>query len=86
MQVCIHKYHTLFVSLSGNAWSCGLGKGGRLGLASEDTVLIPQKVVLTSASTSSVNTSTELFCISAAVGQDHSVFLCNDNQVMFYKM
>lgn len=77
----MHKCHTLFVSLSGNVWSCGLGHGGRLGLPSEETVLIPQKI---SFPTNPQNPS--LFCIQAAVGQDHSIFVCNDNQVILNQL
>lgn len=73
----MHKCHTLFVSLSGNVWSCGLGQGGRLGLSSEETVLIPQKIIFPSTANNS-----SLFCTKAAVGLDHSVFICNDNQVI----
>ncbi len=77
LQVCIQKYHTLFLSISGNVWCCGLGKGGRLGLSSEDTILIPQKVALTPSSSQ----EEKLFCKNTAVGADHSVFWCGDNQV-----
>lgn len=79
----MHNYHTLFISLFGNVWSCGLGKGGRLGLSSDETILIPQKIMLKSKiefGSSSPNVK-PLFCIKAAVGMDHSIFLCNDNQV-----
>lgn len=75
-KVCMHKCHTLFVSLAGNVWSCGLGQGGRLGHPVEETVLIPRKINLTGSPS-----SPPLFCIKAAIGQDHSIFLCNDNQV-----
>lgn len=35
------KYHTLFLDKNGNVYSCGYGKGGRLGLGSESTHLEP---------------------------------------------
>ncbi|XKL59654.1 hypothetical protein PGB90_000670 [Kerria lacca] len=84
IEICMHNYHTLFISLFGNVWSCGLGKGGRLGLSSDETILIPQKIMLKSKiefGSSSPNVK-PLFCIKAAVGMDHSIFLCNDNQIL----
>lgn len=77
----MQKYHTLFLSLDGNVWSCGSGHGGRLGLPSDNTVLIPQKVTLTSKQHSSQCAKT-LFCLQIAVGADHSIFMCNDNKVI----
>jgi alpha-tubulin suppressor-like RCC1 family protein len=72
----MQKYHTLFVSMSGNVWGCGIGQGGRLGPPSEDIVIIPELVSLRTPS--AVH---DMFCIMAAAGQDHSIFLCNDNKV-----
>lgn len=80
-QIQMQKYHTIFLSLDGNVWSCGLGQGGRLGLSSDSPVLIPQKIVLVSKIHSSHEVKS-LFCLKVAVGADHSVFMCNDNQVM----
>lgn len=81
-QICMNKCHTLFVSLTGNVWSCGLGQGGRLGLSSEETVLIPRKIVFpNNVSPNSSSSSNSLFCMKASAGQDHSIFICNDNQV-----
>lgn len=93
----MHKFHTLFVCLSGTVFSCGLGKGGRLGQLCEETALIPQKVILSlvktttstqkagspSISTFPTDNSSDLYCITAAIGQDHSIFLCRGSQVNY---
>lgn len=99
LQVCMHKFHTLFICLSGSVFSCGLGKGGRLGQLCEETALIPQKVILSLVKTTTTNTqkagspsistfptdtSSDLYCITAAIGQEHSIFLCRGSQVNYH--
>ena len=34
------KFHSVFLSLDGRVFTCGHGRGGRLGLGDEKTVLV----------------------------------------------
>merc|ERR1712232_307354 len=36
--------HSLFVSMKGDAWTCGHGVYGQLGLSSTDDALVPQRI------------------------------------------
>lgn len=39
-QVLMCKYHSVFVSSAGHVYTCGHGRGGRLGHGNEETILV----------------------------------------------
>ncbi|XP_026678384.1 inhibitor of Bruton tyrosine kinase-like [Diaphorina citri] len=67
-QVCMDKFHSVFVSDDGRVWSCGHGQGGRLGLGSESSVVSPKKLNFE-------KDKDKLGVAMASISQDHSVFL-----------
>ncbi|KAI5713388.1 hypothetical protein M8J76_015146 [Diaphorina citri] len=67
-QVCMDKFHSVFVSDDGRVWSCGHGQGGRLGLGSESSVVSPKKLNFE-------KDKDKLGVAIASISQDHSVFL-----------
>lgn len=74
------------VSACGHVWTCGHGQGGRLGLGSERTVLVPQQVHLGFTSKTSVQNTKWLpgqpeVCVAAAVGRDHTILLMDSHAV-----
>lgn len=73
-QVCLDKYHSVFVSCDGRAFSCGYGQGGRLGHDSEQSVLSPAMIKFVENGSSSL-------CLQASISRDHSVFLTGSGQV-----
>lgn len=71
LQVCIDKFHSVFLSNDGRVWAAGHGLGGRLGLISEQTALEPQQIKTQPA---------EVFK-SISIGRDHTVFLAESGAV-----
>ncbi|XP_075218309.1 inhibitor of Bruton tyrosine kinase [Lycorma delicatula] len=69
-QVCMGKFHSVFISSEGHAWACGHGMGGRLGVDSENTVLTPQPI----------KTGSEVVQ-AASIGRDHTVLLMESGAV-----
>ena len=63
------KYHTLFLDKTGNVYSCGYGKGGRLGLGSENTFLEPTLIP-------GLKNIVKISC-----SNDHSLALSSDGKV-----
>ena len=39
-QVAMSKYHTVFLSSDGRVYTCGHGRGGRLGHGNEQTIVV----------------------------------------------
>ncbi|XP_065167013.1 inhibitor of Bruton tyrosine kinase [Atheta coriaria] len=74
-EVYLEKFHTLILSKSGEVYSFGHGQGGRLGVASEKTILEPTEIKFTT------NNNAILKIISCAIGRDHSLFLTDSNEV-----
>lgn len=74
-QICMSKFHSIFVSTDGRVFSCGHGQGGRLGSAYENTVLIPQELQFKSSQ------GTQFVCAQASIARDHSLFLSDTGQV-----
>ncbi|XP_078481470.1 inhibitor of Bruton tyrosine kinase [Ciona intestinalis] len=70
-QVVMCKFHSIFLTRDGVAYSCGNGRGGRLGNGSEDVFIDPQ---LVDAGGSVIT--------SASAGIDHSVFVTADGQLL----
>uniref|UniRef100_H2ZMC8 Uncharacterized protein n=1 Tax=Ciona savignyi TaxID=51511 RepID=H2ZMC8_CIOSA len=63
-QVVMSKFHSIFVTQEGAAYSCGNGRGGRLGNGSEDVFIDPQIV-----------DAGDLVIASVSSAVDHSVFV-----------
>ncbi|KAK3770373.1 hypothetical protein RRG08_028271 [Elysia crispata] len=57
------KYHTVFLSLSGQVYTCGHGQGGRLGHGDQHTVLVPRMLDCLKDQT----------CLEVAAATDHTV-------------
>jgi len=62
-KVDLQKFHSAFVTKSGTVFTCGHGRGGRLGHGSETMQLVPRPVQLSSS------------CVDVALGVDHTIFL-----------
>lgn len=75
-QICLSRFHCVIVSTDGRVFSCGHGQGGRLGLSTEHSVLIPKAVKFSSS-----NQSGNIICVKASIAQDHSVFLTDTGHV-----
>lgn len=76
----MHKFHSVFVTHDGRAFSCGHGQGGRLGLSSEVATLTPHAVRLQSPGSHSPD-GPAVSCTMACVGRDHTVFLMENGTV-----
>ncbi|KAI4468430.1 btk-binding protein-related [Holotrichia oblita] len=75
-QINLGKFHCVVVTGNGNAYSCGHGQGGRLGIGSEQTILTPKLIKFTDTQRQS-----PIYCIQASIARDHTVFLaeCDDS-------
>ena len=65
------KFHSAFLTQSGEVYMCGQGRGGRLGLGHEHVTIEPQRISL----------ECEVAMVAAAV--DHTIFLASSGQVGF---
>ncbi|KFM65426.1 Inhibitor of Bruton tyrosine kinase, partial [Stegodyphus mimosarum] len=70
-QVQICKFHSVFLSVNGNVYTCGYGHGGRLGQDNEDISLVPSLVKGIGSHP----------CVQVAAGQDHLLLLLEGGQV-----
>lgn len=70
--MCLGKFHSVFVGSCGGVWSCGHGEGGRLGIATRDTRVLPVQISLSEP------------CIDAAVGRDHTLLLLKSGTVIIF--
>ncbi|KAF8773228.1 Inhibitor of Bruton tyrosine kinase like protein [Argiope bruennichi] len=70
-QVVICKFHSAFLSSTGQVYTCGYGHGGRLGQDTEDISLAP----------SPVKGLGSQICLQVAAGQDHLLLLLENRQV-----
>ncbi|XP_063932773.1 inhibitor of Bruton tyrosine kinase [Zophobas morio] len=75
-KVGVEKFHSLIVTSAGRVYSCGHGQGGRLGLGTQQTVVIPEMVHFPDTSHGE-----SVMCIDAAIARDHSIFLCSDGNL-----
>ncbi|KAJ3638755.1 hypothetical protein MTP99_002089 [Tenebrio molitor] len=55
---------------------CGHGQGGRLGLGTQQTVIIPEMINFPET-----NHGEPITCTDVAISRDHSVFLCSDGNL-----
>ncbi|XP_025837638.1 inhibitor of Bruton tyrosine kinase [Agrilus planipennis] len=71
--VCLEKFHSILLTRDGKVFASGHGQGGRLGLSTEETVLLPKQVRFGKA--------VALFNIKQiSIARDHSVFLNENGQ------
>jgi len=67
-KVALQKFHSCFLSSTGTVYTCGHGRGGRLGIGSETMLLSPKAIQIGP-------------CMDVALGVDHSVFLSETGTV-----
>ncbi len=67
----LQKFHSAFLSSAGQVYTCGHGRGGRLGHGSEESHLTPRPVKAFQGQS----------CKQVALGVDHSVFLLSSGAV-----
>jgi len=65
-------YHSVFLAQTGEVYTCGSGRGGKLGLGHESSVLKPEIVQLNS----------KYKCIKISAGVDQTLFLSDNGKVM----
>lgn len=70
-QVVLCKFHSVFLSQKGQVYTCGHGRGGRLGHGDEQTCLVPRLVEGLSGHN----------CSQVAAAKDHTVVLTDDGCV-----
>lgn len=73
-KVEMQKFHSVFLTNAGDVYVCGHGLGGRLGLNSEKTTLSVTQLPLSKIAKGR--------CMDIASGQDHTVMLMEDGQVL----
>lgn len=83
-QVMMNKFHSVFVTSSGQAFSCGIGQGGKLGLGSEATVIIPQKISLEADNCLNSKTKKSTVILEAALGTHHTILLTETGNVLSF--
>ncbi|XP_057374411.1 inhibitor of Bruton tyrosine kinase-like [Daphnia carinata] len=83
-QVTMNKFHSVFVTTSGQAFSCGIGQGGKLGLGSEATVIIPQKISLEAENCINNRTKKSTVILEAALGTHHTILLTETGNVLSF--
>ena len=71
VQVVMSKFHSAFRAKSGQVFTCGFGTGGRLGHASETTLITPQLVDKLKADK----------CVHIAASRNNTYFLTADGVV-----
>ncbi|XP_018574334.1 inhibitor of Bruton tyrosine kinase [Anoplophora glabripennis] len=75
-QICIDQFHSVIITISGKAYSCGHGQGGRLGLGIEQAVVSPRIINFLDTQKGDIVT-----CLQASISRDHSIFLCSDGNI-----
>ena len=81
-QVAMNKFHSVFLTSSGEAYSCGIGQGGKLGLGSEVTAIRPQKITLETDSKANGSCKDRKSVVSqAALGTNHTLLLTESGNV-----
>jgi hypothetical protein len=80
-KVVMNKFHSVFLTLSGQAFSCGIGQGGKLGLGSEATVIIPQKISIDAENSSNSKVKKSAVILEAVLGTYHTILLTEGGNV-----
>ncbi|XP_020627308.1 inhibitor of Bruton tyrosine kinase-like [Orbicella faveolata] len=70
-EVVMCKFHSVFLSVDGKVFTCGHGRGGRLGHGNEETLLVLQQVTALQG----------INCVSVTAGQDHTVVVTDEGAV-----
>lgn len=73
--VSLGEYHCLYITDTGTLYAVGLGDGGRLGSNQENTICVPQRVILRDPRKSET-------IIRASAARDHSIILTSRNRVL----
>jgi len=71
LQIAVSKYHTVLLCDNGTVFSCGQGRGGRLGHDNEQTVLSPKRISALDG----------IFCTAVSNANDHTLILDEMGQV-----
>ena len=74
LKIAVSKYHTVFLCKNGSVYSCGQGRGGRLGHGNEQTVLSPKRI----------SGLDGIFCTAIANANDHTLILDQMGQVFSF--
>ena len=82
-QVVMNKFHSVFVTSSGQTYSCGIGQGGKLGLGSEATVISPQKINLEADAKLNNKLKKSTAILQAAIGTYHTILLTEGGNVSY---
>ena len=70
-QVAISKFHSAFLTVDGTVYTCGHGRGGRLGHGHNESILTPKMVKI----------FVDHKVTALSLGIDHSLFLTSAGQV-----
>ena len=70
----MNKFHTMFLTSEGQVYGCGHEIGGRLGLETDSSIIIPRKLK-----------KLHSFIVSIATGMNHTLFLTDGGQVSCQK-
>ncbi|ELT94596.1 hypothetical protein CAPTEDRAFT_128118, partial [Capitella teleta] len=70
-QVLMCKYHSVYLSTAGHVYTCGHGRGGRLGHGNEQTILAPKLIEAVKQEE----------CILVSASNDHTVMLMQSGKV-----
>ncbi|XP_058449485.1 inhibitor of Bruton tyrosine kinase [Malaya genurostris] len=73
-KISINLYHSVFLSKSGDVYTTGHGRGGRLGNGTENTVVSPAKVVIQTK-------NVEERIIDVSTGKFHTLLLSSHNVI-----
>lgn len=73
--VSISTYHCLYVTENGIVYSVGHGKGGRLGIGNEKTIVVPEAICIQTAK------KQPEFIISVSAAKNHSLALTKSGLV-----
>lgn len=72
--VSISRYHCLYVDDKGELYGVGLGDGGRLGTANENTLVLPKRIHLT-------NRHKNECIVGVSAATNHSIILTTEDRV-----
>lgn len=82
-KVAMNKFHSVFLTSSGQAFSCGIGQGGKLGLGSEATIIIPQKISIDTENCQDKKIKKSMVILEAVLGTYHTILLTESGNVSY---